>query len=520
MAYMKDSTGRRLDSIPAISATEAAATYAPNTVRGAALRGFAVADNCYATADGAVQTAIGTSRAPYTIAVACTDLRLMYGNWGNNGASTSPNFFDVDGPGAITIKASVEIAGTIYRVTFNGAVSATIDAGGMIGTDPLPVDLTAGTIIYVRTYITHGGTGWRFTRGSYQSAGSGGWVTTTDLTAPGAAAVADSVNYLFCPMAITGTPAPGTSAKSTLVVGDSIAAGLGDSASLAGWNVSNSGLSGGGYISRGLHGLAGFVNVAVSGDRAYVFAANTGHFRRLMLGTSFSNMICEYGRNDLSDGRTLAQIQASQLAIWRMGVARGMRVFQTTITPRTTSTDGWCTTVNQTADTAPIEAVRTGLNDWLRAGAPLVAGSPVAVGTSGASLAGTTGHPLYAVYEAADLAESARNSGIWGVNSGRAFTAAAITTGTAILTSPNGNFTSADIGQTAFVAGAGTAGGNLITGIASVQSSTQITLTSNAGTTVTSANASIGRPRTADGTHPFAHGANVLSVAIDTTKLI
>jgi hypothetical protein len=508
-----------LDS-PALSPRAAASLYAPLTMRGAALRGFAVADNCYGTADGAVQTAIGTSRAPFTIAVACTDLRLMYGNWGNNGASTSPNFYDVDGPGAITIKASVEIAGTIYRATFNGSITATIDPGGMIGTDPLPVDITAGTIIYVRTYITHGGAGWRFTRGSYQSAGSGGWVTTTDLTAPGSAAIADSVNYLFAPMAITGTPAPGTSAKSTLVVGDSIAAGLGDSASMAGWNVSNSGLSGGGYISRGLHGLAGFVNVAVSGDRAYVFAANTGHFRRLMLGSSFSNMICEYGRNDLSDGRTLAQIQASQLAIWRMGVARGMRVFQTTITPRTTSTDGWCTVQNQTADTTAIEAVRTGLNDWLRAGAPLVGGNPAAVGTAGAVLAGQAGHPLYGYFEAADLAESARNSGLWGVNSGRAFTGAAITSGTAILTSATGNFTSADIGQTAFVAGAGSSGGNLITGIASVQSSTQITLTSNAGTTVSNANASIGKPRTADGTHPYAHGANVMSAAIDTTKLL
>jgi hypothetical protein len=135
-------------------------------------------------------------------------------------------------------------------------------------------------------------------------------------------------------------------------------------------------------------------------------------------------------------------------------------------------------------------------------------------------LAGQAGHPLYGYFEAADLAESARNSGLWGVNSGRAFTGAAITSGTAILTSATGNFTSADIGQTAFVAGAGSSGGNLITGIASVQSSTQITLTSNAGTTVSNANASIGKPRTADGTHPYAHGANVMSAAIDTTKLL
>lgn len=57
------------------------------------------------------------------------------------------------------------------------------------------------------------------------------------------------------------------------------------------------------------------------------------------------------------------------------------------------------------------------MNGWLRAGAPIDPSSfaPVAIGTSGALLAGAAAHPLYAVFELADQVESARDSGLWKV---------------------------------------------------------------------------------------------------------
>jgi hypothetical protein len=74
-----------------------------------------------------------------------------------------------------------------------------------------------------------------------------------------------------------------------------------------------------------------------------------------------------------------------------MLTARGLKVFQTTICPRTTSTDNWTTTTNQTPYAH--EDIRVALNDWIR----------------------TCPAPLSGFFDAADLAETSRNSGIWKV---------------------------------------------------------------------------------------------------------
>lgn len=133
-------------------------------------------------------------------------------------------------------------------------------------------------------------------------------------------------------------------------------------------------------------------------------------------------MLCAYGRNDVTGGQTLAQVQATLLSLWSGAAARGCKVFQTTITPRTTTTDNFLTLANQTADAT--DPVRVALNTWIRAGSPIDPGTlaAVAVGTSGALLAGATNHPLYAntaaplgYVEVADTVESARNSGLWKV---------------------------------------------------------------------------------------------------------
>jgi hypothetical protein len=54
----------------------------------------------------------------------------------------SPNYNDTDGTAVVQIKASVEISSVIYRVTFGGSVTGTMDGGGMLVSDPLPLDLT------------------------------------------------------------------------------------------------------------------------------------------------------------------------------------------------------------------------------------------------------------------------------------------------------------------------------------------------------------------------------------------
>jgi hypothetical protein len=63
--------------------------------------------------------------------------------------------------------------------------------------------------------------------------------------------------------------------------------------------------------------------------------------------------------------------------------------------------------------------------------------------------------------------------------------AASITSGTAALTVAGASFTSADVGKSIIVTGAGAAGAALVTSILSFTSGTQVTLNANAGTTLT-----------------------------------
>jgi hypothetical protein len=86
-----------------------------------------------------------------------------------------------------------------------------------------------------------------------------------------------------------------------------------------------------------------------------------------------------------------------------------MPVYQTTITPRTTSTDGWATVANQTV-VAGCGQPRTDLNAWLRAGAPVNgSGTPVAIGTAGA----VPCPYLTGIYDAAATVEDATDPTKW-----------------------------------------------------------------------------------------------------------
>lgn len=88
------------------------------------------------------------------------------------------------------------------------------------------------------------------------------------------------------------------------------------------------------------------------------------------------------------------------------------------------------------------------------------------------------------------------------VGDGRQIEDAAITSGAAILTSPSGGtswpgFTSSDVGKTVYIDGAGAAGASFVTTISGYTSATQVTLTANAGTTVTGRTAVFGSDDTA-----------------------
>jgi len=475
------------------------------------------------TSANATSTA-GTSEMMFTVGVAASGVTAMWNHWYNNTVSNS--YQDTDPAGSISFNASLRVVSstnpgtttnTIYRLTFGGRTSATLDPGGRIIADTLGLSLLPGDIVAIRTYLASG-TAYA-PRVTYGGAGWGGFTASTDLTAPGSAAIAPSGGVYYGPSVLLGQAQGAATAKSVLLLGDSIAAGNVDQQ--VGYITPS--LSQGGFAIRALSGVAGLVNIAVSGDTSNSFQTTTGSFHRLSFAAYCNDAIIEYGTNDIVDTFTAAALEAEHLnfATWlrRQGISK---VFVLTLCPRTTSTDGWATTANQTPFAT--EPQRVAYNTWVRAQCPIdpTAKTPVAVGTSGALLAGSYGHPITGFFDTATAVESSLNSGTW-LPCNRVATGS-ITSGAAILTSSTANFLSAkqesggDLGTMVTVIGAGASGANLASPIFTVTSGTQVQLFANAGTTVTNAQINIGG-FTGDGVHPSAHGHYLMAQAINTAML-
>jgi hypothetical protein len=482
----------------------------------------AVAIGAYVTTlQNLSSSAAGTSRVPYMAAVDCSDLRFGYVNWCPD-ASTQA---EIDNA-AFTMKAAIEVGGVVRPLTFNGLASVTVGQGGEVFSDPVAIELVAGDFFYVRTYISSGT--WYPGRIAWTS-GMGGWTATTDLTGLSAGSIADNTSFTVMPSphVIVGR----SKGASVIVIGDSIGYGYGDGAGggLAGGvhtSVTKNGSQG--FIGLACQTVGGLVNLGVSSDTAQKFV--TSHFRRGALSRFANTAICQYGRNDLSNGRTLAQVQADVITIWNKCNLRGLRTLQTTITPVSTSTAGWTTTASQTA--SGNLTTRNSFNAWLRDGAPMSAGAAVATGTGGASrcqvlqggtvVAAASGaaHPLYAVADVGSAAETTTTSGIWKApNNLRTVTNASATSGGFQVTSTTASWTSADVGRQVTVAGAGASGALYISTISSFSGNNAFVYDA-IGTTVSGATANIGDFQTVDGIHPSHEAVVAMAAQMPTAAFI
>jgi lysophospholipase L1-like esterase len=394
---MKDSTGRRLDSFE-VASLEAVSPAVQNAYVPVATDACPPFDSSVGLSDGVVMG--GTAKLAHLATRTFYGVRLAYSNWYAGAGNT-----EQDSPNAITVRAAVEPLGNVIMpVTFNGARSVVIQPGATVLSDPLGVDITKATTFYTRTYVSVA-SGERFPRGGYITASSGEGnnyadPAGADLTAIGSASltgVGTNVRVFGPSMILGRVKDPG---KAVIpIVGDSIAQGSQDNDR--------------GYIQRGLGDNYSFQKLAFPGESLDGWTGNNGltRMRRasLMAQVAPTHVICEYGRNNMSS----ATIQADTLAAWTSLRRMNVSVYQTTITPQTTSSDSWVTVANQTVANATYEGRRVAFNDWLRDGAPISAGAPVAVGTVSAIRAGESGHPLSGWFEIADLSESARNSGKW-----------------------------------------------------------------------------------------------------------
>lgn len=433
-----------------------------------------------------------------------SNLQFIFPNW------RLTNSGETAGANDITIKAWFEYGGVSYQLFFNGATSAVIAANGQAVTDPIAIDIVTQPQAWIRVEVsvTSGGV-WPLGRQSAGNLSEG--VNIGNATGSSTGSSGFTAGVMYGPTAVVGIA--GQSTVAVLAITDSRGAGAGE------YTTSGDGVGNVGYIERALGGVVAWAGIQRSNTTVADF--NSTHWRSMARAPQFaSSAITQRGINDVRAPVSLATLQGYVIQEWTTLAARySLFVFQTTLDPNTTSTDGWTTVAGQTVTDSSQNAVRVAFNDWIRAGAPMQNGAAVAIGTSGALLAGQSGHPLTGYFEIADLLESGRNSGLWAVSpTARNLASTAITSGTNILTCSTGAFTSADVGTSVYVPGAGAAGAALIAQVSGVTNSTTATLSANAGTTVSAASAKVGG-YTADGLHASSAGHAAAKVGIDTSRL-
>lgn len=279
-------------------------------------------------------------------------------------------------PGAAaTVTASIEYpSGTCTPLLFSSSSSGTIADGSTLTSDYATVAIPAGVQYWVRQYLTstagaiYNNVAPQITGDILRKAASG----LVDQTVS-CGVIAGGGGGMHFPLAIISP----ITVPSVCITGDSIGWGTGDTPTSNGDQ---------GIVARSIGPAFGYSNLAVPSDAAYFFLAS--HTQRVKVFPFCTHFINEYGTNDFAAGHSLATVKADLTSIYNL--YPNSRVFQTTILPRPTTSNG-CTTLG--GQTLPSwEASRVSLDDQLRLN--------------------TFGPPLGS-FDTASPVETALNSGFW-----------------------------------------------------------------------------------------------------------
>lgn len=354
------------------------------------------------------------TRKRHTLLAAGGALRLVYVNvWGSETLTAN----------SISVSAALETTGGAFLpVFFRGARKAVIEPGGMVVSDPINAPYAVGDNVWSRTYVSDITAGMNFPYHNVQtlqstwgeaSDGANG-VSQSDKTLSGTISGAISG---YAPLVIV-TAAIGPTLPTVALLGDSITSGSGESGA-----PSSSG--GYGFMRRALGATFPTLDLSVPGKEllgsvGYVGTDATVRRIRAALAAGCTHAVDAWGINDFNRGtpQTFAAMQTGKIALWTEMYNAGVKVFACTLTPVSTSTDTWATVVNQTVKATGFNSQgRIDLNNWVRDGAPILAGVAAATGSNatGTLRAGQTGHPLVGYFETADAVESSRDSGLWQV---------------------------------------------------------------------------------------------------------
>ncbi len=238
-------------------------------------------------------------------------------------------------------------AGTITPAKFGGRRQFTIEpAHDVVISDAVAVQMPPSSLFYVRVSASMSGPGMQLMdypgsgsrlAGEFDSRGLLGndqtlFPTSLSNTGGGYWAPTMVLGLVSLP---AGQPSPGA----ILILGDSIAAGTGDTADAYGLQ---------GYIQRSLENYLPYVTAARGSTTAFALAAHGDGQYALSVDSGITDVLLEDGRNDLlSFQASDVALEASIAQIAGRYIAAGKRVWCFTVPPTTQSNDGWISLSDQ-----------------------------------------------------------------------------------------------------------------------------------------------------------------------------
>jgi hypothetical protein len=259
--------------------------------------------------------------------------------------------------------------------------------GATVVSDWATITIESGSTFYIRQYKS--GSYFTYCAAAdhnmssmfYPSGGDGVDYSHGDLTG-GGTLTNEWVNS-SPPLMVLGI----TSSPSFALIGDSRTFGVYDTMQASG-DI--------GETARSIGQSYAYVNFGTNAQNAAAFTATLAG-NRIFYGRYCSHVLCELGGNDVLSGSYTANQTVTNLqTVWAL--YPNQQIYQTTITPSSTSTNGWINTANQT--TSANNSARVSLNTSIRA-----------------TPSGALGYT-----DNASALESSLNSGLWIAPSGVAQT--------------------------------------------------------------------------------------------------
>lgn len=309
-----------------------------------------------------------------------TALQVVYGNW-----YVKSDFTEAGTGATATVECTIEYpAGTYTRVTFSGANVGSVASAANIVSDSTAVSIPIGATFWVRTYwVCSAGMPYTIGNNINNTTGTGSpsgeffaFGASVPNTVLGGSISNTSATTYFRPQAIIGS----TKKLSWWLAGDSR---LGQGATTVDSASDVFGLVG--ELERLLGKDYACLNAGRNGET--LRNATTNYTLRSSIAAYCSNIACEYGINDFEASRSAATVLID--AVTFRNLFSGKPFWQSTVSPASTSTDSFATTVNQT--TKASNTARVAYNALVRFGSA----------------------PFDGYFEVADSVESSRDSGLW-----------------------------------------------------------------------------------------------------------